>query len=223
MNKFILLFLTFVTGYLCGRYFLPPDTAPKHPNLIMDSAEQSSTEVNNAKAVRQVMAYKEFDLAPKQLSTEPSEEADNLKSQVSLLQQQLLKAQSKLELQKQQIQQLQSKQSLGFDHQKEIERRLAQQSRDTAWAYEVETAMADFFIVADLPIKPNLVVSECLQSICQFELELPNDSEAPKYYWRNIYDQLMTNSWWQQFKYTSSTTLNNGQGIRYILSKEPIN
>nr|WP_193987719.1 hypothetical protein [Lelliottia steviae] len=84
---------------------------------------------------------------------------------------------------------------------------LAQQERNETWAYQVETAMSDFLIMADLPIQPNVSVSKCKSSVCQFKLQRPDDVAAlPEHYWRNITDDLMLQSWWKQFKYTSTTS-----------------
>lgn len=84
---------------------------------------------------------------------------------------------------------------------------LEQQERNEAWAYQVETAMSDFLIMADLPIQPNVNVSKCKSSVCQFKLQRPDDvAVLPEHYWRNITDDLMLQSWWKQFKYTSTTS-----------------
>ncbi|MEI8644678.1 hypothetical protein P4S60_03295 [Pseudoalteromonas sp. Hal040] len=82
-----------------------------------------------------------------------------------------------------------------------------EQARDEAWAYQVETAMSDFLIMADLPVQPQLSVSSCKSSVCQFKLLQPEGSDdLPSHYWRNLTDKMMEQSWWKQFKFTSTTS-----------------
>ncbi|WP_194441778.1 hypothetical protein [Pseudoalteromonas simplex] len=84
---------------------------------------------------------------------------------------------------------------------------LEEQSRDEAWAYQVETAMSDFLIMADLPVQPQLSVSTCKSSVCQFKLLQPEGvDDLPSHYWRNMTDKMMEQSWWKQFKFTSTTS-----------------
>lgn len=84
---------------------------------------------------------------------------------------------------------------------------LEEQSRDEAWAYQVETAMSDFLIMADLPVQPELNISRCKSSVCQFKLLQPEDvDDLPSHYWRNMTDKMVEQSWWKQFKFTSTTS-----------------
>ena len=84
---------------------------------------------------------------------------------------------------------------------------LEEQSRDEAWAYQVETAMSDFLIMADLPVQPELSISRCKSSVCQFKLLQPEDvDDLPSHYWRNMTDKMVEQSWWKQFKFTSTTS-----------------
>ena len=92
-------------------------------------------------------------------------------------------------------------------HLDELYTLLEEQSRDEAWAYQVETAMSDFLIMADLPVQPQLSVSSCKSSVCQFKLLQPEGSDdLPSHYWRNMTDKMMEQSWWKQFKFTSTTS-----------------
>jgi hypothetical protein len=92
-------------------------------------------------------------------------------------------------------------------HLDELYTLLEEQSRDEAWAYQVETAMSDFLIMADLPVQPQLSVSTCKSSVCQFKLLQPEDvDDLPSHYWRNMTDKMMEQSWWKQFKFTSTTS-----------------
>ncbi len=92
-------------------------------------------------------------------------------------------------------------------HLDELYTLLEEQSRDEAWAYQVETAMSDFLIMADLPVQPQLSVSSCKSSVCQFKLLQPEGSDdLPSHYWRNLTDKMMEQSWWKQFKFTSTTS-----------------
>lgn len=92
-------------------------------------------------------------------------------------------------------------------HLDELYTLLEEQSRDEAWAYQVETAMSDFLITADLPVQPQLSVSSCKSSVCQFKLLQPEGSDdLPSHYWRNMTDKMMEQSWWKQFKFTSTTS-----------------
>ena len=91
-------------------------------------------------------------------------------------------------------------------HLEELYTLLEEQSRDEAWAYQVETAMSDFLIMADLPVQPELV-SQRKSSVCQFKLLQPEDvDDLPSHYWRNMTDKMMEQSWWKQFKFTSTTS-----------------
>ena len=92
-------------------------------------------------------------------------------------------------------------------HLEELYTLLEEQSRDEAWAYQVETAMSDFLIMADLPVQPQLSVSACKSSVCQFKLLQPEGvDDLPSHYWRNMTDKMMEQSWWKQFKFTSTTS-----------------
>ena len=92
-------------------------------------------------------------------------------------------------------------------HLDELYTLLEEQSRDETWAYQVETAMSDFLIMADLPVQPQLSVSTCKSSVCQFKLLQPEGSDdLPSHYWRNMTDKMMEQSWWKQFKFTSTTS-----------------
>ncbi|WP_288345401.1 hypothetical protein [uncultured Pseudoalteromonas sp.] len=92
-------------------------------------------------------------------------------------------------------------------HLDELYTLLEEQSRDEAWAYQVETAMSDFLIMADLPVQPQLSVSSCKSSVCQFKLLQPEGvDDLPSHYWRNMTDKMMEQSWWKQFKFTSTTS-----------------
>ena len=92
-------------------------------------------------------------------------------------------------------------------HLEELYTLLEEQSRDEAWAYQVETAMSDFLIMADLPVQPQLRVSSCKSSVCQFKLLQPEGvDDLPSHYWRNMTDKMMEQSWWKQFKFTSTTS-----------------
>ncbi|MEL7306717.1 MAG: hypothetical protein AAGK05_01915 [Pseudomonadota bacterium] len=92
-------------------------------------------------------------------------------------------------------------------HLEELYTLLEEQSRDEAWAYQVETAMSDFLIMADLPVQPLLSVSSCKSSVCQFKLLQPEGvDDLPSHYWRNMTDKMMEQSWWKQFKFTSTTS-----------------
>ena len=92
-------------------------------------------------------------------------------------------------------------------HLDELYTLLEEQSRDEAWAYQVETAMSDFLIMADLPVQPQLSIATCKSSVCQFKLLQPEDvDDLPSYYWRNMTDKMMEQSWWKQFKFTSTTS-----------------
>ena len=92
-------------------------------------------------------------------------------------------------------------------HLDELYTLLEEQSRDEAWAYQVETAMSDFLIMADLPVQPQLSVSTCKSSVCQFKLLQPEDvDDLPSHYWRNMTDKMVEQSWWKQFKFTSTTS-----------------
>jgi hypothetical protein len=92
-------------------------------------------------------------------------------------------------------------------HLEELYTLLEEQSRDEAWAYQVETAMSDFLIMADLPVQPQLSVSSCKSSVCQFKLLQPEGvDDLPSHYWRNMTDKMMEQSWWKQFKFTSTTS-----------------
>ncbi|WP_462177699.1 hypothetical protein [Pseudoalteromonas gelatinilytica] len=92
-------------------------------------------------------------------------------------------------------------------HLDELYTLLEEQSRDEAWAYQVETAMSDFLIMADLPVQPKLSVSSCKSSVCQFKLLQPEGvDDLPSHYWRNMTDKMMEQSWWKQFKFTSTTS-----------------
>ncbi|GGE88863.1 hypothetical protein [Pseudoalteromonas gelatinilytica] len=92
-------------------------------------------------------------------------------------------------------------------HLDELYTLLEEQSRDEAWAYQMETAMSDFLIMADLPVQPQLSVSSCKSSVCQFKLLQPEGSDdLPSHYWRNMTDKMMEQSWWKQFKFTSTTS-----------------
>ena len=76
-------------------------------------------------------------------------------------------------------------------HLDELYTLLEEQSRDEAWAYQVETAMSDFLITADLPVQPQLSVSSCKSSVCQFKLLQPEGSDdLPSHYWRNYMQDL---------------------------------
>ena len=76
-----------------------------------------------------------------------------------------------------------------------------------ACAYQVETAMSDFLIMADLPALPELSISRCKSSVCQFKLLQPEDvDDLPSHYWRNMTDKMVEQSWWKQFKFTSTTS-----------------
>ncbi|MFY8285571.1 hypothetical protein AAEU31_18910 [Pseudoalteromonas sp. SSMSWG5] len=84
---------------------------------------------------------------------------------------------------------------------------LEEQSRDEAWAYQIETAMSDFLIMTDLPVQPELSISRCKSSVCQFKLLQPEGvDELPSHYWRNMTDKMVEQSWWKQFKFTSTTS-----------------
>ncbi|WP_295511866.1 hypothetical protein [uncultured Pseudoalteromonas sp.] len=84
---------------------------------------------------------------------------------------------------------------------------LEEQSRDEAWAYQIETAMSDFLIMADLPVQPEMSISRCKSSVCQFKLLQPEGvDELPSHYWRNMTDKMVEQSWWKQFKFTSTTS-----------------
>ncbi len=92
-------------------------------------------------------------------------------------------------------------------HLDELYTLLEEQSRDEAWAYQVETAMSDFLIMADLPVQPELSISRCKSSVCQFKLLQPEDvDDLPSHYWRNMTDKMVEQSWWKQFKFTSTTS-----------------
>ncbi|WP_217875972.1 hypothetical protein [Pseudoalteromonas shioyasakiensis] len=92
-------------------------------------------------------------------------------------------------------------------HLEELYTLLEEQSRDEAWAYQVETAMSDFLIMADLPALPELSISRCKSSVCQFKLLQPEDvDDLPSHYWRNMTDKMVEQSWWKQFKFTSTTS-----------------
>lgn len=84
---------------------------------------------------------------------------------------------------------------------------LEEQPRDEAWAYQIETAMRDFLIMADLPVQPEMSISRCKSSVCQFKLLQPEGvDELPSHYWRNMTDKMVEQSWWKQFKFTSTTS-----------------
>jgi len=92
-------------------------------------------------------------------------------------------------------------------HLEELYTLLEEQSRDEAWAYQVETAMSDFLIMADLPVQPELKIATCKSSVCQFKLLQPvGVDDLPSRYWRDLGDKMMEQSWWKQFKFTSSTS-----------------
>jgi len=96
---------------------------------------------------------------------------------------------------------------------------LEEQARDEAWAYQTETAMADFLIMADLPVQPDMTVANCKTSVCEFKLQQPEGVDSlPAHYWRNISDKLMEQGWWKQFKYSSSTSSDDTLSI--IVSTE---
>jgi len=92
-------------------------------------------------------------------------------------------------------------------HLNELYTLLEEQARDEAWAYQVETAMSDFLIMADLPVQPQLSVSTCKSSVCQFKLVKPESvDDLPSHFWRELGDKMREQSWWKQFKFTSSTS-----------------
>ena len=92
-------------------------------------------------------------------------------------------------------------------HLDELYTLLEEQSRDEAWAYQIETAMSDFLIMADIPVQPELSISRCKSSVCQFKLLQPEGvDELPSHYWRNMTDKMVEQSWWKQFKFTSTTS-----------------
>ncbi len=101
----------------------------------------------------------------------------------------------------------------------ELSRLFEQQARDETWAYQVETAMADFLVMADLPLQPDVSIANCKSSVCQFKLVQPDDVDAlPKHYWRNMNDKLVEQSWWKQFKFTN--TISNDESLTILVSTE---
>jgi len=82
-----------------------------------------------------------------------------------------------------------------------------EQQRDEEWAYQIETALQDFLLTADLASIPDIVSAECRSSVCKFKLAAPTDNDSFDHtHWRELNDKLMKQELWLQFKRTTSTS-----------------
>lgn len=127
---------------------------------------------------------------------------EQLQAEVTQLEEQLTQQQSQIERYKSQLKRAYEKPS---DLQQELQQRFEQESRNEQWAYNVETAVNDFLITADLAVTPTLKSGECKTTICMFELLAPeNDPDFDHTTWRELNDKLIKQPWWQQFKMTTS-------------------
>ncbi|MGO2479100.1 MAG: hypothetical protein ACTH7Q_12225 [Pseudoalteromonas sp.] len=139
-----------------------------------------------------------------------------LKAQVAELEQKLIQQQKQTQQYKAQLNRAYSEPS---DLQQELQERFEQEPRNELWAYNVETAVNDFLITADLAMTPILESGECKTTVCQFELVTPEgEHDFDHTAWRELNDKLVKQPWWQQFK--TSTSHSNDSHYRFVLSTE---
>lgn len=219
-NELIARLLAFIAGVLLtASYFILTDNAdskriqaPVHTPVL--PATESGQSHEQQVISRIPAASNENIILPE---TETSQTPLELAAQITELKQQLAKQQSQTQHYKAQLIQAHNKPS---DIQKELQQRFEQESRNEQWAYNVETAVDDFLITADLAVAPILTSGECKTTICKFELVAPEDSPNFDHTaWRELNDKLIKQPWWQQFKMTTSQSSDNHYS--FVVSTEP--
>jgi len=218
-NELITRLLAFMAGVvLTASYFILTDSIdsqraqviPHAPASLSSDSDQSSQQQANVKPI--VLAE---DIARPE--SESSQASAELAAQITELKQQLAQQQSQTQQYKAQLTRAYNEPS---DLQQELQDRFEQEPRNEQWAYNVETAVNDFLITADLAIAPILESGECKTTICKFKLLAPEDSSNFDHTtWRELNDKLIKQPWWQQFKMTTSQSSDGHYS--FVVSTEP--
>lgn len=220
MNALIARLLAFLAGVLLtASYFMLTDTKDQKEQQVL----QSVTQTNEIKQSAQQAVFPSAKKIADTTSNNPQVESENqaqlqaqLRARVAELEQQLVQQQSQTQQYKAQLTRAYTEPS---DLQQELQQRFEQEPRNEQWAYNVETAVNDFLITADLAITPILESGECKTTVCQFELVAPEgEPDFDHTAWRELNDKLIKQPWWQQFK--TSTSHSSDSHYRFVLSTQ---
>ena len=197
--------LAVIASFICGAVamsFFQPDPQHQPQTYQQEFVEMQTMEVPEQQAtavapvIKKQVAEVNSDSSVAVSKSELEQQVEELKLQVEN-QQAVIASYRSSAIPPQQIN----------SHLEDLYTLLEEQSRDEAWAYQIETAMSDFLIMADLPVHPEMSISRCKSSVCQFKLLQPEGvDELPSHYWRNMTDKMVEQSWWKQFKFTSTTS-----------------
>ncbi|MBH0057097.1 hypothetical protein I6F65_08995 [Pseudoalteromonas sp. SWXJZ94C] len=196
-NLFAIVLSFFMGVGLASGYFLHLYTPSNNKTAKSAHTDQNIIiEVNSNKP-----AQKPFVNTERKAFQQPVEQ-EHVET-ISALSNELAVTKKQLKLTQQQLKQGRLE---GADFTKQLDDKFDEESENTLWSFDVETALTDFLIVSDLSNNAQLNYITCKQTICKFELLADKNNEQGHAQWRELNDKLVTMPWWQQFKMTSSSS-----------------
>ncbi|MBH0019654.1 MULTISPECIES: hypothetical protein [unclassified Pseudoalteromonas] len=136
--------------------------------------------------------------------------------QISTLTDELAVKTKELKRAEQQLKSTQLAQLDDVDFSKQLDEKFDNESENTQWSYEIETALTDFLITSNLSNSAQLSDLECKQTLCKFVIVAEQSNEQGHAQWRELNDKLTAMPWWQQFKLTTSSS--NDEKIEFVVS-----
>ncbi|WP_404338448.1 hypothetical protein [Pseudoalteromonas mariniglutinosa] len=214
----VLLLLAFFCGVAVtsGYVYLTAQLAESALTAVKNAPLTSGSLLNNIEPRNQSPAFEVVNTAS---LTAKGRQLPIAIDKIQTLETQLSVLKSELAVQRQLAHNYQLQLQTSSDFQQTLLTQFDQQRRDHEWAFQVETALNDFILTADLSIKPDVVNAECKSTVCKFQLTAPQGNDNfNHHHWREFNDKLIQQTFWQQFKSTTSNSTDTALSI--LVSKD---